>query len=51
MTDKAAFWTKKTLAQMTEAEWEGLCNGCGKCCLVKLHELDSDQVVETDVAC
>jgi|SRR5690554_4405523 len=32
------FWQYKTLAEMTTAEWEALCDGCGKCCLHKLVE-------------
>jgi uncharacterized cysteine cluster protein YcgN (CxxCxxCC family) len=45
------FWRRKTLAEMTRAEWESLCDGCGRCCLHKLREDRGGALRFTEVAC
>jgi len=46
------FWRRKLLTEMTNSEWESLCDGCGRCCLVKLEDADdSSRTHFTDVGC
>jgi uncharacterized cysteine cluster protein YcgN (CxxCxxCC family) len=58
MSENDPFWRTKTLGEMTLAEWESLCDGCGRCCLVKLEEESPDGTAQenpsiyfTDVGC
>lgn len=51
MTDQRPFHERKSLSEMTREEWEQLCDGCGKCCVVLLQDADDDTVWRTNVAC
>jgi uncharacterized cysteine cluster protein YcgN (CxxCxxCC family) len=46
----APFW-EKPLAALDAAEWEALCDGCGKCCVHKVEDEQTGEIHATNVAC
>lgn len=47
----ARFWEDRPLEALDAAQWEALCDGCGKCCLHKLEDEDTGELFPTNVAC
>ena len=45
------FWERLALEEMSTAQWEALCDGCGRCCLTKLEDIDTGAIAFTCVSC
>lgn len=44
-------WLYKPLSELSSAQWESLCDGCGKCCMEKLQDEETNKIYYTNVAC
>lgn len=49
--EKYRFWEQKSLGEMSKKEWEALCDGCAKCCQLKLEDETSKEIAYTSIAC
>ncbi len=47
----ARFWEDTPLEALDAEQWEALCDGCGRCCLLKIEDEDSGRLFYTDVVC
>ena len=45
------FWEQKLLTELDAEEWEQLCDGCGRCCMLKLEDEDTEDVAYTGMVC
>ncbi|MDO6460255.1 YcgN family cysteine cluster protein [Granulosicoccaceae sp. 1_MG-2023] len=51
MEKKAPFWRITPVHELDDAQWESLCDGCGRCCLQKLQDVDTGTTYFSRVAC
>ncbi len=51
MGKMSRFWEDQPLDRLDRAQWEALCDGCGKCCVHKLEDEDTGELFPTNIAC
>lgn len=45
------YWEDTPLEKLDRGQWESLCDGCGKCCIHKLEDEETGELMATNVAC
>jgi len=51
MSRETPSWVNQPLQELDSNQWELLCDGCGRCCLIKLEDEETGELAYTDVAC
>ena len=51
MKNKQPEFLKKPLNEMSEKEWESICDGCGLCCQIRVQDEDTREIAQSNVAC
>ena len=49
--NQKSFWKEKSLTELSQEEWESLCDGCARCCMLKLEDINTKEVAYTNIAC
>lgn len=45
------FWKNKSMHEMTEQEWESLCDSCARCCVYKTEDEETGEIEYLPIAC
>ncbi len=48
---KQPAFLQKPMEQMTPAEWESICDGCGLCCQIRVEDEETGEIALSNVAC
>nr|MCU0882012.1 YcgN family cysteine cluster protein [Hyphomonadaceae bacterium] len=45
------WWRETPMEDMTPQQWEALCDGCAKCCVIRLEDEDTGDIHATNIGC
>ncbi len=48
---RTKFWKYYPLDELSQEEWEALCDGCAKCCLTKFEDEETHEVWYSSIHC
>ncbi len=51
MVNTKKYWETVAFDQLTDKQWESICDGCAQCCAHKLQDEDTDEIFFTNVVC
>ncbi|MGX5174306.1 YcgN family cysteine cluster protein [Aliikangiella sp. IMCC44653] len=45
------FWERIPLLELSETQWESICDSCCQCCAHKLQDEETEEIVKTNIVC